>query len=122
MATKEKEQTDLEFFESECQTLIERWGLFDIRFQFETAMTEDAYAEFFYDHAARTILITLSDDLPQEKKTDLIKESAVHEIIEAGILGRLITLGRSRSYDAEEFESEVHSVVYRLQKLLLEEK
>lgn len=116
------ETTEEEFrlFRDEAQRWVDLFQLRNIRWQVELGDTGDAYGTCHYGYACRTAFVTLTDsNLPDEGREALIKETALHEVLEAGLLGTLLLFaGDNRGISDETIEAEAHSVIYRLTNVL----
>jgi len=116
MKTKSAE---LELFEKECCKWIALLNLNDFYWVFEEEELDGAWAHYIIEYPSMLVTLTLTTDFSEA--TDVvrkIKESAFHEVVEAGIFGLLKAAAIDKDHSQDAVESLTHAGVFRLQNLL----
>jgi hypothetical protein len=111
---------DFQTFKVDFLKWTSKFGLADIHFDFvHTECTN--YAQVVGDHNQKSYVVFLSKDFTDmiEIPKGFIKYIAYHEACEC-LLYRLRTIAMNREFNPEELDSEVHTVINRLEKLLFD--
>ncbi len=115
----------LEIFRKECFRLHKKWGLTDweLHVDWSAQSCDQTYAECSANLTARTALITLWREWPDDKleanqiTEKNLKQTAKHEMIHV-LLAPLAEVAASRYVSEDEYNAGNHAVVMRLMKLI----
>ena len=109
---------DLNFFRSEITKLVNFFQLRNFRWSAEVDDTGEQIAQSDIGYDTHTIAIDLtSENLPDDdnQRIQMLRETAMHEVVEAGLLGTLIIFARdNRGISNETIEAESHAIVHKL--------
>ena len=108
-------------FKSEVEKWIQRFGLTDAFLLIRHDDLKNGIGAMKYNYTARTATIFLAKKplfpIPTENIIAEIKSVAFHEVCEL-LLARLACLAGDRSYCEEDYTSETHAVIARLENYL----
>lgn len=112
-------QKHFKFFRAECTKQLNRLGLKDWKIYYEFKNLDNVFGNSLWDYSGKVATITLSNDFPKpfDNLHRQIKETALHECLEI-LLGSVSRMAGRRDFIQEDFDSEIHSVIRTLEKLL----
>jgi len=110
---------DFELFKKEFIKWINKFGLNDIHFNF-VWNGKNHYAKVYGEHSQKMYVVFFGKEFTDMEKMPVgyIKYIAYHEACES-LLYRIRTIATNREFNEEELDSEIHMVINRLEKLLL---
>ena len=115
-------KADFDLFEEQCWKWINTFSLNHIEFFFvHEDIGEDANATYDIGYSGMNCVIALGTEICMtgvNDKTKFIKRIAFHEIAEI-LISPLRAIAISRNFSEEELEAETHSIIHRLQRVLL---
>lgn len=111
---------DFKEFKTEFLVWMKKFGLNDIHFNFIHTLSKN-YAQVIGDHNQKAYVVFFSKDFMDMEvlPNGFIKYLAYHEACEC-LLYRLRTIAMNREFNEDDLDSEVHAVINRLEKVLLE--
>ena len=104
------------FYKQEVRYWLDRFGMKDWEISFEMIIDSQNNALLTHDALSRTAEFGFGDNQRVAEGLSLendISNSAFHEVAEL-LTSRLYMLARKRTWDLEEWQSEVHVIVHRL--------
>lgn len=118
-------QKQFKFFEKECRTWLDVYGMMDYHVYIRFDKLETAYANTTGGFSDRQIWITLSTDwddewesVPDNKLDDILykmlEELAHHEATEA-FLYRIRCLSNMRYIGERDVDDEIHSLIHKME-------
>jgi len=109
-------------FTTAAREWINKFNLNDYYWEFRQAEMEDSWACYYLNENTKVILVELNDQIAKGPNPDkLVLECALHEVAEAGLLGMCKIMMGEGNWTEEQIESAIHSVVFRLQRVLIGE-
>lgn len=107
-------------FKSEFIKWITKFGLNDMHFNFVHTTLNENYAQVMGEHTQKAYAVFFSKDIKDLEKlpNGFTKYIAYHEACEC-LLYRIRTIATNREFNEEELDSEIHSVINRLERLLI---
>jgi hypothetical protein len=113
-------QKDFDIFKVEFLKWIKFFGLNDIHFNFVYVEHEN-YAQVIGDHNQKAYVVFFSKEFADMKKLPkgFVKYLGYHEACEC-LLYRIRTIATNRTFNEDELDSEIHSVINRLEKVLID--
>ena len=107
-------------FKSECEKWIDKLMMHDYLFDFVVVDDlEDACAAMSYNILAHHAYVQLDSEEDDEER---IKDSALHEVIEALLMPMKLQAINSADTMSPEVQRETHAVIHRLMKILRGER
>jgi len=115
-------KADFAKFEGYVNKWVQRLGLYGWEWQCRHRRLEKSYYAGTTYHSVDRYAVVNLNTAWNEKPTDAqLERTALHEVVEAGLLGRLRDLAENRGFTQDEYDSETHRVVRILENLMLRE-
>ena len=112
-------EEDFTVFKEECNNWIRKFQLNEWEVEYQHLLVEGCYAQCEYDYMSMSARLKLSVDWRERPITDIaLRKTAMHEICEL-LLAKLVVLANSRFIDHDSIDSEIHSIIHRIQNIVL---